>query len=406
MSSESPRRRIVIKEQDLEELYLLVQGAPFANLLLDAKSALMQRDHSQVLELVNTARNRFRQQHARTLRKGDEPGVDGAPTSKEDARQRQKLERVRLVVVALDDTVATLERMIKLRAGSAVAAREAAEREAAPFASLLSMEFRKEYERASTPHTQTMAIRRHFAVASPPVPENVPENVPEDLPVELPVELQVELQEGQLYFLRGKEHAYLVVLGATDAEDGQVPLRLALTGQVMRPVARDKLLEMARRRHFVRLVPRPTESVGLNAEDEHDATLDMSATNDPTAGTVDQGRIDKGTFTQLFDAAQRSGLVANADLIAHTRDREFRLKDYQKAFQLMEGLFGKFTGLAIQREQRLRREELDIAAGKLQMSPKQLMEKRARDIAESQLVDRARSKFLRLLEGLRIMMRT
>ncbi len=132
----------------------------------------------------------------------------------------------------------------------------------------------------------------------------------------------------------------------------------------------------------------------------------MSATNDPTAGTVDQGRIDKGTFTQLFDAAQRSGLVANADLIAHTRDREFRLKDYQKAFQLMEGLFGKFTGLAIQREQRLRREELDIAAGKLQMSPKQLMEKRARDIAESQLVDRARSKFLRLLEGLRIMMRT
>jgi hypothetical protein len=398
MSSESPRRRIVIKEQDLEELYLLVQGAPFANLLLDAKSALMQRDHSQVLELVSTARHRFRQQHARTLRIGDEPGADSAPVSKEDARQRQKCERVRLVLEALDDTVATLERMIKLRAGSAVAAREAAEREAAPFASLLSMEFRKEYERASTPHTQTMAIRRHFAVASPAVPENVPESVAENVPV--------ELQEGQLYFLRGKEHAYLVVLGATDAEDGQVPLRLALTGQVMRPVARDKLLEMARRRHFVRLVPRPTESVGLSAEDEHDATLDMSATNDPTAGTADQGRIDKGTFTQLFDAAQRSGLVANADLIAHTRDREFRLKDYQKAFQLMEGLFGKFTGLAIQREQRLRREELDIAAGKLHMSPKQLMEKRARDIAESQLVDRARSKFLRLLEGLRIMMRT
>jgi hypothetical protein len=390
MSSESPRRRIVIKEQDLEELYLLVQGAPFANLLLDAKSALMQRDHSQVLELVSTARHRFRQQHARTLRKGDEPGADSAPTSKEDARQRQKCERVRLVLEALDDTVATLERMIKLRAGSAVAAREAAEREAAPFASLLSMEFRKEYERASTPHTQTMAIRRHFAVASPTAGDD----------------RQDDLQEGQLYFLRGKEHAYLVVLGATDAEDGQVPLRLALTGQVMRPVARDKLLEMACRRHFVRLVPRPTESVGLSAEDEHDATLDMSSTNDPTAGTADQGRIDKGTFTQLFDAAQRSGLVANADLIAHTRDREFRLKDYQKAFQLMEGLFGKFTGLAIQREQRLRREELDIAAGKLQMSPKQLMEKRARDIAESQLVDRARSKFLRLLEGLRIMMRT
>jgi hypothetical protein len=390
MSSESPRRRIVIKEQDLDELYLLVQGAPFANLLLDAKSALMQRDHPQVLELVSTARDRFRQQHARTLRKGDESGAEGAPTSKEDARQRQKLERVRLVLEALEDTVATLERMIKLRAGSAVAAREAAEREAAPFANLLSMEFRKEYERASTPHAQTMAIRRHFTVASPAAGDD-----PQD-----------DLQEGQLYFLRGKEHAYLVVPGATCVEDVEVPLRLALTGQVMRPVAREKLLEMARRRHFVRLVPRAPEAVGLNAEDEQDVTLDVSATGEQAGATSEQGLIDKGTFTQLFDAAQRSGLVANADLIAHTRDREFRLKDYQKAFQLIEGLFGKFTGLAIQRDQRLRREELDIASGKIHMSPKQLMEKRARDIAESQLVERARSKFLRVLEGLRIMMRT
>ena len=34
------------------------------------------------------------------------------------------------------------------------------------------------------------------------------------------------------------------------------------------------------------------------------------------------------------------------------------------------------------------------------------MEKRARDTAETQLVERARSKFLRVLEGLRMMMRT
>jgi hypothetical protein len=33
------------------------------------------------------------------------------------------------------------------------------------------------------------------------------------------------------------------------------------------------------------------------------------------------------------------------------------------------------------------------------------MQKRARDIAESQLIDRARSKFLRVLEGLRVLMR-
>ena len=110
-------------------------------------------------------------------------------------------------------------------------------------------------------------------------------------------------------------------------------------------------------------------------------------------------------FSQLLDAAQRSGLVPNADLIAHTRDREFRRKQYQKAFQLIEGLFGKFTAASIQRDQRLRKEEMDIASGKLRISPKKLMEKRARDTAESQLVSRAHSKFLRVLEGLRVLMR-
>lgn len=386
MSSDSPRRRIGIKEEDLDELYLLVQGAPYANVLLDAKAALIQRDHAQALELVQTARDRFRQQHSRTLRKGEEAGADSESNAREDARQRQRVERCRLVLEALDDAIAKLERMIKLRAGTTVAAREAAEREAAPFASLLSASFRKEYDRASTPQAQTAVIRRHFAV--PPAVGGQ------------------ELQEGQLYFLRGKEHAYLVVLGAPDAADGHVPLRLALSGQVMRPIAREKLLEMARCRHLVPLLPRSPETLGQIEEAESDSPLDMNAAEDVSTGSAEQALIDKGTFTQLHDAAVRSGLVANADLIAHTRDREFRLKDYQKAFQLIEGLFGKFSGLAIQREQRLRREELDIAAGKIQMSPKQLMEKRARDIAESQLVERARSKFLRVLEGLRIMMRT
>jgi hypothetical protein len=386
MSSEAPRRRIVIKEADLDELYLLVQGAPFANTLLDAKAALAQRDHPQTLELVRTARERFRQQHARTLRKGDERDEGDSAGAKEDPRQRQRLERVRLVLEAMDDTIATLERMIKLRAGSAVAAREAAERKAAPFAGLLSAQFRKEYEAAVTPRAQTAAIRRHFSL---------PDGGAEE-----------ELQEGQLYFLRGKDHAYLVVLGATNTEDGQVPLRLALSGQVMRPVALDRLLDMARRRHLVRLLPRSPGSVGEVAEEQDDLAFAMSTAAEATSESADQGPIDKGTFTQLHDAAQRTGLVPNADLIAHTRDREFRVKDYQKAFQMIEGLFGKFTGLAIQRDQRLRKEEIDIAAGKIQMSPKQLMEKRARDIAETQLVDRARSKFLRVLEGLRILMRT
>ena len=115
--------------------------------------------------------------------------------------------------------------------------------------------------------------------------------------------------------------------------------------------------------------------------------------------------LDIGTFSQLHDAAVRTGLVANADLIAHVRDREFRRRDYQKAFQVIEGLFGKFSAEATKRDQRLRRLDADLASGKVKMSPKALMEKRARDIAETQLVERARNRFLRVLDALRVLMR-
>jgi hypothetical protein len=65
MNSESPRRRIAIKEEDLNELYLLVQGAPYANALLDAKVTLAQHEHAKTLQLV-VSLDRFRQSHSDT----------------------------------------------------------------------------------------------------------------------------------------------------------------------------------------------------------------------------------------------------------------------------------------------------------------------------------------------------
>ena len=49
--------------------------------------------------------------------------------------------------------------------------------------------------------------------------------------------------------------------------------------------------------------------------------------------------------------------------------------------------------------------DADLASGKVRMSPKALMEKRARDIAETQLIERARNRFLRVLDALRVLMR-
>ena len=48
----------------------------------------------------------------------------------------------------------------------------------------------------------------------------------------------------------------------------------------------------------------------------------------------------------------------------------------------------------------------DIASGRIKMSPKHLQEKRARDRAQTQAIERARNRFLRVLDGLRILIKT
>ena len=132
-----------------------------------------------------------------------------------------------------------------------------------------------------------------------------------------------------------------------------------------------KFLELGKKLRLVRLVPK-TAADAASADEVGDAWAMSEEQGHNVVEAQEQGILDKGTFSQLHDAAQRSGLVPNADVIAYTRDREFRLKDYQKAFQAIEGLFGKFCAAATQRDQRLRREDLDIAAGKIKISPKQL----------------------------------
>jgi hypothetical protein len=385
-NADSPRRRIAIKEADLDELYLLVQGAPYANTLLDAKLTLSHHDLAKTLQLVQSARGRYRQSHWRVLRRdGDEPAAD-APGSRETARLRQQRARCQLVLEAFDDVIAILERMIKLRAGKAPASarpRGSAATTAAA-TSILPDAFRVEYETAHSLRVQIMTIRRHFVVRR--------------------VGTDADIACDQLYYLHGKEQTYLIVVPSGEPSEEQIPIVLALSGQIMQPIAKRKFLELGKQLRLVRLVPK--SAVDAATSDEvGDAWAASEEQGHSVVEAPEQGLIDKGTFSQLHDAAQRSGLVPNADVIAYTRDREFRLKDYPKAFQAMEGLYGKFCTAATQREQRLRREDLDIAAGKIQISPKQLMEKRARDIAENQLVDRARSRFLRVLEGLRVMMR-
>ena len=159
----------------------------------------------------------------------------------------------------------------------------------------------------------------------------------------------------------------MIFIAGSETSEETIPITLALSGHVMQPIAKRKFLELGKKQRLVRLAPQTVAETAADTAAADEIGNVLVPSEEPAhraAAAHEQGFLDKGTFTQLHDAAQRSGLVPNADLIAYTRDREFRLKDYQKAFQAMEGLYGKFCAAATRRDQRLRREDLDIAAGR------------------------------------------
>ena len=114
--------------------------------------------------------------------------------------------------------------------------------------------------------------------------------------------------------------------------------------------------------------------------------------------------LDLGSFSQLLTSAQRSGLVPNADQVGYVRDKEFRLGHFDKAFQSIDIMHNRFLASAAQRLSRLSREDADIAAGRIKISPRELQAKRSRDRTQTQEIDRAKRRFQVVLEGLRILM--
>ena len=237
--------------------------------------------------------------------------------------------------------------MMKLRAGGKEAT-DPTDAKATTTRLLLQpgSDFRREYETASSSRLQLATIRRYFDVRR--------------------VSSSHDVIVDELYFLRGKEHTYLIQIQDVTPGGDEMPIQLALSGQLMKPISKQKLLDLGNRRSLVRLVPKQQDSV----DDSSNTHEILSESRDDTDAEPQRSEIlDIGSFTQLLDAAERSGLIANAGLIAHVRDREFRRKDYQKAFQVIEGLFGKFSAAATQRDQRLRRENLDIASGKVSHVP-------------------------------------
>lgn len=252
---------------------------------------------------------------------------------------------------------------------------------AEPRNALFSTTFEKAFSSASNCHSQFEVVCEFFATEF--------------------VTAEEDIRPNTLYYLRGKDRDHLVVSDENLGLAESVPLRHATSGKSIKPLSRSDFLKLGDMQKLFRLIPR---------EFSAPTTLDDSKSRDAVSSDgerseSDETILDMGAFNHLLDAAKRCGLVPDADVIAHVRDREFRTGDYSKSFQTIERLNSKFSAAATQRLQRLRREEIDIKSGKIKISPKELQAKRIRDTAESQRVDRARSKFARVMEGLRVLIK-
>lgn len=360
-----------------------------ANPLQDAAAAARQGDFSAALQFVGDVRGRYEKIHSRTLKK-DLVQVAAEATKEEVERLANKQEKYRRALAKFDDVLTALNRQIAAQRPHTVpssAPDQSADK--SPDLPQLPADVIFAYECADSRDAKFQVLRRYFEVQQ--------------------VAADHTIQKNNCYFLRDNDRDYFIRIAVDELPRNDIALADAISGKHLISLSKRKFLELGKRRRLVQLEPRDLKPTAAEA-DPPPGVRAKSGEDLPPENLPDNSERDKvldiGAFTQLMDAALRCRLVPGADQIAHIRDREFRMGKYEKASQLIEGMFSKFTAAAIQRSQRLRREEAGIASGTIKMSPRDLQAKRARDVAETQLADRARNRFMRVLEGLRILMQT
>ena len=112
------------------------------------------------------------------------------------------------------------------------------------------------------------------------------------------------------------------------------------------------------------------------------------------------GSLDMTTFSQLIMAIQQAGLSLNVDAIHSVSDREFRDGRYQRAFDVIEGVYLQINAQVQRRQAELRRQETQYKSGGLKMSPKEWLLRQQRETAQTQKIERARRHCARILDGL------
>ena len=216
-----------------------------------------------------------------------------------------------------------------------------------------------------------------------------------------------ELHAGERFVIFSNGLGYVVEVDEPPLENNSVRILTWLDRKRMLPIPLPKWNKSASKSKVLKLEPFALEAVPTIAVPTIPApkfSLKLPGTDrsGENSDTAERDKIlDVGAFSQLLDAAQRSGIVPGSGVIIQVRDCEFRLGRFNKGLQMMETLYTTFIGAESQRNQRLQREEAEIASGRKKISPKDLLAKRAQDNQTTQVVDRTKVRFQRVLEGLR-----
>jgi hypothetical protein len=110
--------------------------------------------------------------------------------------------------------------------------------------------------------------------------------------------------------------------------------------------------------------------------------------------------LDMTTFAQLIAAIQQSGLSLNVDVIHSVCDREFRDGRYQRAFDVIEGVYLQMNAQVQRRLAELRQQELRYKSGTLKMTLKEWTLRQRHETEKTQKIERARRHCARILDGL------
>jgi hypothetical protein len=379
-------------DESFDELYKLLRGSRCAASLLQARTYFDAGEVSQTLIELQKIRQTYIESRKSLL--DGEANIE-LPNVR-DSQQRKRQSKASDAVEHFDELISLLTIQSKKTKPSAPAANislpkpEHAPRPEYAAASALSVSQAEKYENQ---------LRQELALATS---EQEVREILEPHFEFVPVDAEHQLESGKRMVLFSNGLGHVIQIDDPAFIDNSVRVLTWFDQKHMLPIPKDKFLKSAAKGRILRLVLRQQEGNESTSEEANRTDSHTKDENKLVSETAERDKIlDMGAFTQLLDAAQRSGIVPGSNIIIQVRDCEYRLGKYNKALQMMETLYTTFLGSESQRNQRLQREEMEIASGRKKMSPRELQLKRSQDNQATQAVDRTKVRFQRVLEGLR-----